>query len=275
MPLSSSSHPASSSLNAKHPAQPIALGTITDTLSRTFDEFNTNMQDTVNTLKPSSKPPSTALLYHQQTPGLTLILPSQPTLSSAGDTPTTTYTYRAQLTFQLKKTPHINVAGIFGEWLSSSLSMLPNFSLASNENPTENFITSTDQLPKDNQAFYTQYFHNHHVLSHGNLASMVAFQCTIPWSSIKSPTSQYFQLLKAHRVFMNPTKFKIDNLVPCGFLFGALPSYLRRDEAEQELQACLHITPKSLPFHLSSRPVSAPTPNNPSVRYHIQANKQS
>jgi hypothetical protein len=26
---------------------------------------------------------------------------------------------------------------------------------------------------------------------------------------------------------------------------------------------------------LSSRPVSAPTPNNPSVRYHIQANKQS
>jgi hypothetical protein len=108
---------------------------------------------------------------------------------------------------------------------------------------------------------------------------MVAFQCTIPWSSIKSPTCQYFQWLKAHHIFINPNKFKTDNLVPCGFLFGAHPSYLRRDEAEQELQACLNITPDSLPFQLLSRSdfqllsrsASVPTSDNPSVRYHIQA----
>jgi hypothetical protein len=222
-------------------------------------------------LKSSSKPPSTALSYHQQTPGLTPILPNQPTLTSSSDTPTTFYTYRAQLTFQLKKTPQVNVAGIFGEWLSSSLSMLPNFTLAPYENPSGPVITSIDQFPEENQAFYTQYFHNHRVLSHGNLTGMVAFQCTIPWSSIKSPTCQYFQWLKAHRIFINSNKFKTDNLVPCGFLFGAHPSYLRRDEAEQELQACLNITPDSLPFQLLSRSASVPTSDNPSVRYHIQA----
>jgi len=100
---------------------------------------------------------------------------------------------------------------------------------------------------------------------------MVAFQCTATWGDIKSPWSQYFQWLKEHRVFLNPTKLKTDNLVPCGFLLGAHPGYLRRDEAESDHHKCLGITQEELPFQLSSRSVSVSIPNVQTAPYHIQA----
>jgi hypothetical protein len=47
-------------------------------------------------------------------------------------------------------------------------------------------------------------------------------------------------------------------LVSCGFLVGAHPGHLRRDEAEEELRMSLDADPERFPFQLSSRSISVP-----------------
>jgi hypothetical protein len=114
--------------------------------------------------------------------------------------------------------------------------------------------------------------YNHRVLNHGNLTGMVAFQCSTPWAQLKSPNHQYFAWLKMNKVFINQTKFKTSSLVPCGFLLGAHPGHLRRDEAESELKISLgYQTEEEVPFQLSSRSVSVPIQEGKSERYAFQA----
>jgi archaellum component FlaC len=81
----------------------------------------------------------------------------------------------------------------------------------------------------------------------------------------------YFSWLKECRVYINQTKFKTDTLVACGFLVGAHPGHLRRDEAEEEFRASLEIDSESLPFQLSSRSISVPMKEGDKSRYGFQA----
>lgn len=104
---------------------------------------------------------------------------------------------------------------------------------------------------------YNNYFHNHRVLSHGNLMGMVHFHCSVSWSKIKHMKGEYFQWLHRQKVFLNQTKFKTDTLVACGFFLGAHPGHLHWDEAEQELQEWLQLDQDML-FQLSSRTVTVP-----------------
>jgi hypothetical protein len=116
--------------------------------------------------------------------------------------------------------------------------------------------------------FYSQYYHNHRVLNHGNLTGMVTFQCSTPWARLKSPNHPFFNWLHINKVFLNQTKFKTSSLVPCGFLLGAHPGHLRRDEAEAELKVSLgYETEEEPPFQLSSRSVSVPVQEGKPERF--------
>jgi hypothetical protein len=101
---------------------------------------------------------------------------------------------------------------------------------------------------------------------------MVAFQCSTPWARLKSPTHPFFNWLRLNKVFLNQTKFKASSLVPCGFLLGAHPGHLRRDEAEDELRISLGFSlDEELPFQLSSRSVSVPIQEGKQERFAFQA----
>lgn len=128
-----------------------------------------------------------------------------------------------------------------------------------------------DQLPDNTPDFYSLFYHNHRVLSSGNLTGMVQFQCSLPWSAIKLPTGKFFRWLVVNKVFINYTKFKTSTLVPCGFLHGAHPGFLCHDEAELELCQSLHISPDKLPFQLSSRTISIPIFDGKPERFDFQA----
>jgi hypothetical protein len=187
--------------------------------------------------------------------------------------PTTFFTYRAQLTFNLTQSKDgVNVAKFFRRWIYSSSESIDNFALVPYDDDKGQQISSIDQVPEDNASFYSAYYHNHRVLNHGNLTGMVAFQCTTPWARLKSPNHPFFNWLRLNKVFLNQTKFKASSLVPCGFLLGAHPGYLRRDEAEEELRQGLGYTQdEELPFQLSSRTVSVPIQDDKQDRYAFQA----
>ncbi len=200
---------------------------------------------------------------------------SQPTLPSGPtnyDSKNTYYTYRAQLTFGLKPTKSgVNVADLFNKWLENSCTHLGNFSLLPFDEDKGQQIMSLSQVPEDNASFYTKYFFNHRVLNHGNLTGMVYFQCSVPWTQVKSAKSSYFQWLKEHNVYLNQTKFKTATLVACGFLVGAHPGYLRRDEAEEELTRSLESTKDEVQFQLTARTISVPIQEGKPERYTFQA----
>jgi hypothetical protein len=133
-------------------------------------------------------------------------------------------------------------------------------------------ISSVEQVPEDNATFYSAYYHNHRVLNHGNLTGMVTFQSSTPWARLKSPNHPFFNWLCLNKVFLNQIKFKASSLVPCGFLLGAHPGHLRRDEAEDELRTSLgYEIDEELPFQLSSRSVSVPIQDGNKDRYAFQA----
>jgi hypothetical protein len=169
-------------------------------------------------------------------------------------TSTTFFTYRAQLTFGLP-TPSdgVNVAKYFRRWIYSSSESIDHFALVPYEDEKGIQISSLDQVPDDNSDFYSIYYHNHRVLNHGNLTGMVQFQCSTPWARLKSPNHPFFNWLHLNKVYLNQTKFKTSSLVPCGFLLGAHPGHMRRDEAESELGLSLGFpSSDELPFQLSS-----------------------
>jgi hypothetical protein len=183
----------------------------------------------------------------------------------------TFFTYRAQLTFGLSKAcKEINVAALFLQWFEKSAASLANFSLLPYDKEGGHQITSKDQIEQDPE-FYKQYYHNHRVLQHGNLTGMVQFQTSLPWIALKSAKSVYFTWLKECRVYLNQTKFKTDTLVACGFLVGAHPGFLRRDEAEEELRVSLDLEKEPLPFQLSSRSISVPIKEGDPGRFSFQA----
>jgi hypothetical protein len=199
---------------------------------------------------------------------VTTVLPDTENVVS----PVTYYTYRAQLTFGLKTTKDVNVAQHFIEWIKNSCELLPNFSLLPfEEGEKGQQISSVAQVPHENQAFYTMYYSNHRVLQHGNLTGMVHFQCSTPWARLKGFHSRYFSWLRTGNIYLNQTKFKTDTLVACGFLLGAHPGYLRRDEAEQELKSSLDLTDSDIPFQLSSRTTSVLEKEGGKERFSFQA----
>jgi hypothetical protein len=132
---------------------------------------------------------------------------------------------------------------------------LPNFSLLPYDQEKGLQILDISQI-LDDKLFYNTYFHNHRVLQHGNLTRMVHFQTTTPWGSIKKPTGTYFAWLHENEPFLNLIKFRIDTLIPCGFLVGARPQFLRRDEAEEELSGSLAMDDNPIPFQLASQNIS-------------------
>jgi hypothetical protein len=100
---------------------------------------------------------------------------------------------------------------------------------------------------------------------------MILFQSSLPWSKLKAFRNPYFNWLRSNNVYLNQTKFKTDTLVACGILLGAHPSYLRRDEAEQELHQSLKLQDQEIPFQLSSRTISVPIKEGAPEKYTFQA----
>jgi len=100
---------------------------------------------------------------------------------------------------------------------------------------------------------------------------MAQFRCSVSWHKIKRMKEPYFQWLHQSKVYLNLAKFKSDTLVVCGFLLGAHPRHLRRDDAEKEFATRLEL-PADFPFQLSSRTISVPVDNNKdSKRYSFPA----
>jgi hypothetical protein len=196
------------------------------------------------------------------------------------ENPITYHTYRAQLTFGLKPSKTgVNVANLFNEWFLATSKSLENFSLLPfEEGEKGQQISSAEQIPVDSTTFYKDYYFNHRILNHGNLTGMVCFQSSTSWSKIKSYNSTYFNWLRTNNAFLNQTKFKTSTLVACGFLVGAHPGYLRRDEAEKELRASLQLPQdgadsdeEDIPFQLSSRTTTVAIQEGGKERYAFQA----
>jgi hypothetical protein len=174
---------------------------------------------------------------------------------------TTMFTFRAQLTWGLEKGPEVNLPELFREWVKNTSKYIPDFALLPFEDVKGQVISTPEQVPYDNPNFYKEYYHNHRVLQHGNLTGMVQFQCSISWQKIKRMKEPYFQWLHQSKVYLNLTKFKSDTLVVCGFLLGAHPGHLRREDAEKELLQRLTLD-TDFPFQLSSRTISVPFDNS-------------
>jgi hypothetical protein len=108
----------------------------------------------------------------------------------------TFFTYRAQLTFGLSSVcKEVNATALFLQWFEKGKALLVNFSLLPFEDDRGLQITSSTQIPED-AAFFSDYYHNHRVLQHGNLTGMVQFQTSVPWTALKSYKSAYFSWLK-------------------------------------------------------------------------------
>jgi len=183
----------------------------------------------------------------------------------------TFFTFRVQLTFRLSPTSRgVNVAELFNNWAATSFKLLTQFILLPFDDENGIQFTSLSQI-QDDKAFYATSFHNHRVLQHGNLTSMVHFQAATPWGHLKKPTGSYFGWLHKNKVFLNATKFKVDTLVPCRFLVGTYPSYFHRDEAEEEFVVSLSLDDQPIPFQLSSRNISVPIVEGSRERYSFQA----
>ncbi len=169
------------------------------------------------------------------------------------------FTYRAQITFGLSSPKEVNIANFFLGWLSQSKKDLPKFSLLPHNS---DFRTAAevilDEVAPNDIAFFRTSYGNQRVLQHGNLTGMVQFQTSVSWSMLKGFKNPYFTWLKAHRVFLNYTKFKTDTLVACGFSVGAHPGFMRRDKAEEEICGSLGFDKDEANFQLSSRYISVP-----------------
>jgi hypothetical protein len=171
------------------------------------------------------------------------------------------FTFRAQLTWGLDRGPEVNLPALFRDWVANTSKHIPDFALLPFEDAKGQVICTPEQVPVDNPTFYRKYYHNHRVLQHGNLTGMVQFQCSVSWQKIKRMKVPYFQWLHHSKVYLNLTKFKSDTLVVCGFLHGAHPGHLRREDAESELMQRLNLE-KEFPFQLSSRTISVPIDNS-------------
>jgi hypothetical protein len=174
---------------------------------------------------------------------------------------TTTFTFRLQLTCGLDKGTRVNLPDLFRKWVEQTSSSIPDFALLPFEDEKGQVITKPAQIPDDNPSFYQEYYYNHRVLDHGNLTGMVHFKCSVTWNKIKRMKEPYFQWLHQNKVYLNLTKYKSATLVVCGFLVGAHPGHLRRDDAEKELRSRLQLPP-DFPFQLSSRTISVPMDNS-------------
>jgi hypothetical protein len=183
----------------------------------------------------------------------------------------TFYTYHAQLTFGLPLSQEVNVAALFAKWVAKSCTSLVAFSLLPSDSKQGQQVTSPDQIPGDDASFYAQYYHKHRILQHGNLTGIIHFQTATPWTYIKSFKNPYFAWLRENKVFINYTKFKTDTLVPCSFLVGAHPGFLRRTEAEEELLGSLGLDAGQIPFQLTSHTISVPIQEGAPSRYSFQA----
>jgi hypothetical protein len=161
----------------------------------------------------------------------------------------TFYTYRAQLTFGLPISQEVNVAALFTKWVEKSCASLNAFSLLPFDSEQGQQVTSPVQIPGDDASFYSQYYYKHRILQHGNPTGMIHFQTATPWTYIKSFKNHYFAWLRENKVFINYTKFKTDTSVPCGFLVGAHPGFLRCTEAEEELLGSLGLDEGQIHFN--------------------------
>ena len=138
----------------------------------------------------------------------------------------TLFTYRAQLTFGVSNPKTVNVADFFIHWFEASKKHLKDFALLPYDEGSRQPITAILQEDPDEVQFYTKHYSNHRVLNHGNLTGMVHFQTSTLWSAIKSYKAPYFILLTTNIVFLNLSKFKMETLVPCGFLVGTHSGHL-------------------------------------------------
>jgi hypothetical protein len=165
--------------------------------------------------------------------------------------PCTTFTFRAQLTWGLTLGTRVNLPMLFQEWVNNTRQCIPDVELLQFDDKKANMITTSDQVQDDNPGFYKDYYHNHRVLNPGNLTEMVHFQCSVSWNKVKRVKEPYFQWLHQSKIYLNLTKFKSATLVVCGFLEGAHPGHLCREDAEVELHDRLQL-PTDFQFQLSS-----------------------
>jgi len=101
---------------------------------------------------------------------------------------------------------------------------------------------------------------------------MISFRCSSSWTDLKKPTGSFFQWLYSNKIFLNQTRIKSTTLVACGFLHGAHPGYLCRDEAELELVQSLNGNQdQKIPFQLSARTVTVPIQDGKPERFAFHA----
>jgi hypothetical protein len=74
---------------------------------------------------------------------------------------TTMFTFRAQLTWGLKKGPEVNLPALFMDWVANTAKNIPDFALVPFEDDKGQVISTPDQVPYDNPSFYKDYYHNH------------------------------------------------------------------------------------------------------------------
>jgi hypothetical protein len=140
---------------------------------------------------------------------------------------TTTFIFRAQLTWGLDPGSRVHLPTLFREWFVNSSKHIPGFALLPFEDDKGQEILTSDQVPDDNPTFYSDYYYNHRVLRHGNMTGMVHFRCMVSWNKVKRMKDPYFQWLSKAKVYINLAKFKSATLVVCGFFVGAHPGHLR------------------------------------------------
>lgn len=199
-----------------------------------------------------------------------ILLTSVPPPEETVEEKQTFFTFRAQLTFGLDRGSKVHLPALFRDWVKSSTKHIPQFTLLPFDDPKGQPICLADQVPDDNPSFYKEYYFNHRVLKHGNLTGMVHFRCSVSWNKIKRVQDEYFQWLHWNKVYLNLTKFKTDTLVVSGFLVGAHPGHLRREDAEEELRKRLNLPP-DFPFQLSSRTISVAIANGREERFAFPA----
>lgn len=163
----------------------------------------------------------------------------------------------------------MNVPNLYRSWVAHTAKLIPDFSVFPYEEDKGQQVSSADQVPDDNPAFYNSYSHNHRVLKHGNLTGMVYFHCSVSWSKLKHMKGEYFQWLHANKVFLNQTKFKTDTLVCMRFSCCGTP-WIPEEGWSGEGTQDLNLN-EELPFQLSSRTVTVPIDQGSHERYSFQA----
>jgi hypothetical protein len=210
---------------------------------------------------------------HSALPPKTKVQPILPTKTATETSePKTMFSFQAKLTLGLQTSREVNVAILFSRFLANAIKTVPDFSLYPYDDDKGQQVTATTQLPEDNSEFYATYYKNHRILQHGNLTGMIFFRCSLSWRELKKPTSSFFQWLYRSKVFLNQTRIKATTLVACGFLHGAHLGYLRRNEAEVELEKGINENhEEKIPFQLSARTVTVPISDGKPKRFPFHA----